>query len=36
MDYKYIEIKGGDHIFSIAANPAMIAEVFDFFDHHPK
>jgi poly(3-hydroxybutyrate) depolymerase len=36
MDYKYIEIKGGDHVFSICINPAMIAEVFDFFDQHPK
>ncbi len=36
MDYQYIEIKGGDHIFSIASNPAMIARVFDFFDAHSK
>ena len=35
MDYQYIEIKGGDHLWSNAANPAMIAQVFDFFDHHP-
>ena len=35
MDYRYIEIKGGDHIFSICANPKMIGEVFDFFDKHP-
>jgi poly(3-hydroxybutyrate) depolymerase len=34
MDYKYIEIAGGDHIFSIAINPGLMAEVFDFFDHH--
>ena len=36
MDYQYDEIKGGDHIFSIAANPEMIGEVFDFFDRHAK
>ncbi len=36
MDYQYIEIKGGDHIFSIAANAEMIGKVFDFFDAHPK
>ena len=36
MDYQYIEIAGGDHIFSIASNPGMIAKVFDFFDAHPK
>ena len=36
MDYQYIEIKGGDHLFSICANPVMIAEVFDFFDHHAR
>ena len=36
MDYRYIEIKGGDHIFSICMNPSMITEVFDFFDQHPK
>ena len=36
MDYRYVEIPGGDHIFSVAANPAMIGEVFDFFDHHSK
>lgn len=35
MDHRYIEIKGGDHILSICANPKMIAEVFDFFDQHP-
>ena len=36
MDYQYIEIKGGDHLFSIVANPGMIAKVFDFFDAHRK
>ena len=36
MDDQYVEIKGGDHIFSICANPEMIAKVFDFFDHHTK
>jgi dipeptidyl aminopeptidase/acylaminoacyl peptidase len=36
MDYEYIEIKGGDHIFSMVTNPAMIAKVFDFFDRHPR
>jgi poly(3-hydroxybutyrate) depolymerase len=36
MDYAYIEIKGGDHIFSMVTNPAMIAKIFDFFDQHPK
>ncbi len=36
MDYRYEEIAGGDHILSIAANPAMIAQVFDFFDRHTK
>ncbi len=35
MDHRYIEIKGGDHVLSICANPKMIAEVFDFFDQHP-
>lgn len=30
--HRYIEIKDGDHYHSIAENPAMIAEVFDFFD----
>lgn len=34
MDYRYIEIKGGDHIMSICANPEMIGEVFEFFDKH--
>jgi poly(3-hydroxybutyrate) depolymerase len=34
MDYKYIEIAGGDHIISIAINPGIMAAVFDFFDHH--
>ena len=32
MDYKYKEIKDGNHIRSITSNPKMIAEVFDFFD----
>lgn len=36
MDCRYIEIPGGDHIFSICANPMMIGEVFDFFDRHAK
>ena len=36
MDYEYIEIKGGDHIFSMVTNPRMIAKLFDFFDQHPK
>ena len=36
MDYRYLEIPGGDHIFSIGANAAMIGEVFDFFDHHVR
>jgi predicted peptidase len=36
MDYRYLEIKGGDHIVSICANPKMIAEVFDFFDEHRR
>jgi predicted peptidase len=35
MDFRYLEIKGGDHILSICANPKMIAEVFEFFDKHP-
>jgi predicted peptidase len=35
MDYRYLEIKGGDHILSICANPKIIGEVFDFFDQHP-
>jgi poly(3-hydroxybutyrate) depolymerase len=34
MDYRYIEIAGGDHIFSIAANPGIMAQVFDFFGQH--
>lgn len=34
MDVRYIEIPGGDHVRSIAANPSMISEVFDFFDAH--
>ena len=36
MDYQYIEIPGGDHLFSVIANPGMIARVFDFFDAHPR
>ena len=36
MDYRYKEIAGGDHIFSICANPVMIGEVFDFFDRRTK
>ncbi|HEV7403549.1 MAG TPA: alpha/beta hydrolase [Chthoniobacteraceae bacterium] len=35
MEYRYLEIKGGDHILSICANPKMMAEVFEFFDKHP-
>ena len=36
MDSRYDEIAGGDHIFSICANPVMMGEGFDFFDHHSK
>jgi len=36
IPHKYIEIKDGNHIMSITRNPQMIAEVFDFFDQHPK
>ena len=36
MDYEYLEIPGGDHIFSILTNPGMIAQVFDFFDRHSR
>ena len=34
VPHEYLEIKGGDHIFSIAANPKMIGRVFAFFDAH--
>jgi len=34
MEVRYIEIPGGDHVRSIAANPSIISEVFDFFDAH--
>jgi poly(3-hydroxybutyrate) depolymerase len=36
MDYRYLEIKGGDHLLSICLNPGMISQVFDFFDQHSK
>ena len=36
MTHEYIEIKDGNHITSISRNPQMIAQVFDFFDKHPK
>lgn len=32
MAYHYKEIQGGNHFLTITRNPAMIAEVFDFFD----
>lgn len=32
MDYVYNEIQGGNHFDTIARNPAMIAEVYDFFE----
>jgi poly(3-hydroxybutyrate) depolymerase len=36
MEHRYVEIAGGDHIASIARNPSMIAEVFDFLDAHRR
>ena len=36
MTHRYIEIADGDHVASIARNPGMISEVFDFFDAHPR
>ena len=32
MTHTYIEIPGGDHVRSIADNPAVMGKVFDFFD----
>ena len=32
----YKEIKDGNHVGSIATNPEMIGEVFDFFNQHSK
>jgi len=34
MELRYVEIPGGDHVRSIAANPPIIGQVFDFFDAH--
>jgi len=34
MQLRYVEIPGGDHVRSIASNPAIIGQVFDFFDAH--
>ena len=36
MPHTYVEIEGGDHVRSIAQNPAMIRQVFDFFDAHRR
>ena len=36
MDLFYEEIKGGNHIRSIARNPKMIEKVFDFFDQYKQ
>lgn len=36
MDVVYDEIEGGGHFGSIARNPEMIAEVFDFFNQHTQ
>lgn len=36
MTHRYIEIPGGDHVNSIARNPEVIDEVFDFFDQHRR
>jgi hypothetical protein len=36
MTHKYKEIAGGDHVRSITANPAMIGEVFEFFDTYQR
>ena len=36
VPHEYMEIKGGDHLFSIAANPAMISKAFDFLDVHHR
>ena len=32
MDFKYEEIKGGNHFNSITKNPEMVERIFDFFD----
>lgn len=36
VTYIYKEIENGNHVQSIAANPDMIGEVFDFFNQHSK
>lgn len=36
VPHEYLEIKGGDHLFSIATNPAMIGKVFDFLEAHHR
>ena len=36
VPHEYVEIKGGDHLFSIATNPKMIERVFDFFEAHHR
>ena len=36
MDYHYNEIKQGDHNLSFTNNPAMISDIYDFFDKRQK
>jgi len=36
MNVQYNEIKGGNHFRTIARNPDMISEIFDFFDEHQE
>ena len=36
MDYHYNEIKQGDHNLSFTNNPAMISEIYNFFDEKQK
>ena len=36
MDFKYEEIKGGNHFNSITKNPEMMERIFDFFDQKKR
>ena len=36
MDFKYEEIKGGNHFNSITKNPEMVERIFDFFDQKKR
>jgi|GEM_PF-850030 len=36
MPHEYIEIKGGDHVNSIARNPKVLKRVFDFLEGHSR